>query len=322
MHLVIPFAAAGPDDEAALQAQRSLDLPVLRTLLARLLPVPPENDLRGDVRADLRADPRSWSAPHERVLARALGWTGADGALPFAAWQAAADGVDVGDLAWGLLSPAHWHLGTEQVSLIDPAALMLDEAASRALFDAVLPLFTEDGWQLHWAAPLRWYAAHESLTGLRSASLDRVVGRNVDAWLGSDPAARHVRRLQAEVQMLLHTHPLNAAREARSLLPVNSFWLSGCGVAQPVTGALPTMDTRLRSPALAADWAAWVKAWDTLDAGPLAQALAQVQRGAPLRLTLCGEREAADFLSADGGVLQRLRSWWRRPDPQAVLEAL
>ena len=41
---------------------------------------------------------------------------------------ARADGIDVGDLAWGLLTPVHWHLGTEQVSLVDPAALALDEA--------------------------------------------------------------------------------------------------------------------------------------------------------------------------------------------------
>jgi hypothetical protein len=41
--------------------------------------------------------------------------------------QAQADGVDTGDLAWGLLTPAHWHLGTEQVSLIDPLQLALDE---------------------------------------------------------------------------------------------------------------------------------------------------------------------------------------------------
>ena len=36
---------------------------------------------------------------------------------------------------------------------------------------------------------------------------------------------RRVRRLQSEVQMLLHTHPLNAAREDRGDLTVNSFWL-------------------------------------------------------------------------------------------------
>ena len=47
------------------------------------------------------------------------------------------DGVEVGDLAWGQLTPVHWHLGTEQLSLADPDALMLDEAASRAFLKSI-----------------------------------------------------------------------------------------------------------------------------------------------------------------------------------------
>jgi hypothetical protein len=48
------------------------------------------------------------------------------------------------------------------VSLLDPEELALDEAASRALLDAVQDLFTSEGWHPAWGAPLRWYAAHES----------------------------------------------------------------------------------------------------------------------------------------------------------------
>ncbi len=39
--------------------------------------------------------------------------------------------------------------------------------------------------------------------------------------------------------MLLYTHPINAAREARGELAVNSFWLSG-------TGPTPVADARRR----------------------------------------------------------------------------
>jgi hypothetical protein len=255
-------------------------------------------------------------------LALALGLQGGAGQLPWAARAARADGVATGDLAWGLLTPAHWHLGTDQVSLADPAGLMLDEAASRAFHDAVRELFTSEGHALHYGAATRWYIAHESLAGLATASLDRVVGRNVDAWLGSDPAARRLRRLQSEVQMLLYTHPLNDSREARGLLPVNSFWLSGCGVAQAETGPSPTIDERLRSPALADDWAAWCKAWETLDAGPLAELLAQARHGGPLRLTLCGERAWAAFEPAPSGLLRRLRGLWSTPAMLPLLESL
>ena len=44
--------------------------------------------------------------------------------------------------------------------------------------------------------------------------------------------AAQVRRLQSEAQMLLHHAAVNDAREGTPALPVNSFWLSGCGVQQ------------------------------------------------------------------------------------------
>lgn len=313
MHLVLPFASAL--SPAAGQALSALQLPKLEQLLARLDPT--ERD---------EGDELSLTPPHERALARAWGWAPADDGLrPFAALAAQRDGlaVSAGDEGWALLSPAHWHVGTDQVSLGNPAALGLDEALSRLLFDALAPLFEGDGWMLLWGAPSRWYARHPSLASLPSASIDRVVGRNVDLWLGDQPAARTVRRLQAEAQMLLHRHPLNEAREAEGLLPVNSFWLSGTGQTQPAP--LPDaaqVDDRLRGPALADDWAAWAEAWAALDAGPLADALRRAEAGEPVQLTLCGERHAQTFAPA-------ARPWWRRgllaprrTNPLPILTAL
>ncbi len=309
MQLLIPFAAPLP--EAGREAAAGLALPNLQDLLARLAETGRDE-----------GDEWSLSPPHERALALALGLRGAAGRLPFAARLAAADGIAVGDLAWGLLTPAHWHLGTDQVSLIDPALLMLDDATSCAFFEAVRDLFASAGFVLQYGTPLRWYVAHESLAALPTASLDRVIGRNVDAWLGSEPAARSIRRLQSEVQMLLHSHPLNERREAQGLLPVNSFWLSHCGAAQAATGAAPEIDDRLRSPALAGDWAAWARAWQTLDEGPLAALVAAARRGEPVRLTLCGERSWACFEPAAGGLLERLRARWSPPRAAAVLGSL
>ena len=305
MHLIVPFAAPGSD--AGRQALATLALPGLAALLSRC--GPPARDPEAGA-----GDELSLSPPHERALARALGWAGADGRLPLAAWQAAADGIEVGGLAWGLLTPGHWHLGTEQVSLIDPEQLALDEATSRELFGAVRPLFSSEGIALHWGAPLHWYAAHESLATLRCASLDRVIGRNVDAWLQADPAARLFRRLQNEVQMLLYEHPVNERRAAQGLLPVNSFWLSGCGVAQPAAAPVPRVEQRLRRAALAEDWAAWAKAWDVLD-GELAVE-------PPATLTLCGERAAARVERAPPGFTQRLRSMFQRAEPRELLATL
>ena len=322
MALLIPFAAPlqaaarGPSGEgppsAISDSDRVPPLPNLAALVAHLVEIG-------------RDDGDEWSLtpPHERALARAFGWSGGDGQLPFAAYAARADGIDTGDVAVGLATPSHWHLGTDQVSLVDPAQLMLAEDESRALLDAVGELFTSEGFGVAFGAAARWYLLHESLAELATASLDRVIGRNVDRWLGSDPAARRVRRLQSEVQMLLYGHPVNAAREARGLLPVNSFWLSGCGMAQPERASAPQIDARLRAPALAGDAAGWARAWQTLDAGPIAALRAAAQHGEPVELVLCGERSGVVLAS-------RPRRWWQRiagrwaasPSPLPLLESL
>jgi hypothetical protein len=312
MHLVLPFASA--TSPSAGQALSTLHLPTLERLLALLGP---------GVRDE--GDELSLNLPHERVLARAWAWPLVDGGLPFAARAAQRDGLAAapGDSGWGLLSPTHWHVGTEQILLGDPAALVLDATASRAFFDALAPLFADDGWALHWGAPARWYATHPSLRDLPTASLDRVIGRNVDLWLGAHPVARLVRRLQAESQMLLHDHPLNVARESDGLLSVNSFWLSGTGITQAAGPDMPPgVDARLRAPALAEDWAAWAEAWAALDAGPLDALLTRAEAGDAVTLTLCGERHAQTFATAP-------RPWWRRgllaprrADPAPWLAAL
>lgn len=313
MHLMIPFA--GTVSEAGRHALQSLSLPRLERLLARLAP--------GQT---LGSDEFSLNPPHEQALARAQGWpiAGAelaDAALPFAAQHARALGLP-GDAPWGLLTPVHLQVGTEQVALTDPAALQLTEAESRALLEAVRPLFETEGFTLHWAAPLQWLASHALFDGLATAALDRVCGRNIDRWLPAPRSAGLVRRLQNEVQMLLHTHALNDAREAAGLATVNSFWLSGCGslpaAARPE--APITVDERLRAPALAEDWAGWCDAWRALDAGPIAALLDADDK--PLTLTLCGERHAQAFSPAPRGLWQRLAGAWRAPSALAVLEGL
>jgi hypothetical protein len=310
MHLLIPFASAL--SEAGMHTLRELRLPRLAELLSRLQPT---ERFGSD-------DEYSPILPHERALAASWGWPAGEGTLPFAARAAAADGVEVGELAWGALTPAHWHVGTDQVALVDPAALALDADESRALFDAVRELFESEGFTLAWGAPLRWYAAHESLVDLACASLDRVIGRNVDPWLPGQAQARLVRRLQNEVQMLLYPHPINEAREERGQPTINSFWLSGCGRFLMADEGTVQVDESLRAPLLADDWAAWAEAWRALDAGVLAAALAHARDGEAVALTLAGERYAQRFEQTPRTLLQRIAARWHGVEPHAVLEAL
>ena len=313
MHLLIPFASALSD--ASTHVLHDLHLPNLARLLAHLTPA--EADAGNEY---------TLSPPHERALAAAWGWDGGDGAWPFAAWAASNDGVVVGEQAWGLVTPAHWLVGRDHVTLADPEALQLTEAESRAAFEAVRELFESEGFTLVWGAPSRWYVAHESLAGLPCAALDRVIGRNVDLWIRHGAAyqsqARLVRRLQSEVQLLLYPHALNEEREQRDALTLNSFWLSGCGRAQAVPTNEVVVNDTLRAPLLAQDWVAWADAWRALDGGALATLLADARAGRSVRLTLCGERSAQAFDNTARSLWQQVGSRFKSPAAHTTLEAL
>lgn len=317
-HLLIAHASAA--SAAGMAALKALALPHLDALLGRLAPLP-------DTVARPDDDEYTLSAPHERVLAEAHGWQGADGRWPWAAAMAADDGLradaDTGGEPWGLLTPVHWHVGSDQIALVDPAALALTEAESRTLFDVLKPSFDAEGWSLQWGAPLRWYVRHPALADLPSASLDRAIGRNLDLWLSDAPQTRKLRRLQVEAQMLWHEHPVNEAREAARLLTVNSFWLSGCGAAQPRRPLVDmAVEQRLRAPLLANAWADWVAAWQEIDAGPIAALRRRADAGEPVRLTLCGERVARTWAPRTQGWLGRLLGRTRPVSAVSVLQAL
>ena len=104
---------------------------------------------------------------------------------------------------------------------------------------------------------------------------------------------------------------------------MNSFWLSGCGTAQP-RRPLDDLDVelRLRAPLLANEWADWVAAWHALDAGPIAALLQRAEAGEPVTLTLCGERLAQTWTARPQRWWSRLLGRSRPASAVAVLESL
>lgn len=306
MHLMIPHASAlEPHFEAAL---RELELPTLSRLLGLLTP---EAETVGD-------DEQNLLSPHERAIARLRGVD--DDLPPTAAWAVREAGHTPGQAAWALLTPIHLSVGTDAVTALEPASLGLDEDASRAFLNALDPLFpAAEGWRTQWLAVDAWAVAHDSLDGLATASLSRILNRGVETWM---PHARPLRTLMNEIQLLLHNHALNLARESRGERALNSVWISGCG--RDRGGPPPAdlvVDDRLAAPMRVGDLYAWSEAWKALDQGPIAQALRRLQAGEPCQLTLSGDRLARHWIRHPAGPWQKLRE--RLSPPHArVFEAL
>ncbi|MDH4481209.1 MAG: phosphoglycerate mutase [Rhodoferax sp.] len=313
MHLVIPFAAAaGPQCQAALER---LALPHLRTLLRTLRP---SGALLG-TEDDLSPLP-------ERVLCQDAY---PDGLIPWAALRAAALPLFKPSAAYGLVSPCHLVVHADHISMQDPASLDLSDADSQALMRAMQPYFLEDGLTLHWLDARTWLAEGEALRTLPTASLERVRGQSVDRWMPRQNAAKLLRRLQNEMQMLLYTHPINDARVARGAPMVNSFWLSGTGDLPPNPAPLlqATVLDALTAPALRDDALAWVQAWHALDAGPLAEMAVALKNNlapgaAPITLTLCGSHRAQTWSQQPRSLWRLLLGTFNAPRPTSILKTL
>ena len=294
----------------------------------------------------------AWLAPAERWLLHALRLEGAEAEqAPWARLAALADGVAdafPADQALCLLTPAHLRLGRDSLSLTDPAALDLTADEAQPLFAAVEPLFASAGWTLHQVTPMRWYAAHPSLSAVVTAGAARAQGRSVAAWMPGGPAARPWRQLLTEVQMTWQHHAVNEARERRGLPDVNTLWIHGCGplpadwrspmrlaehggedaVSDPaIAAALRGLALRPRNGSLDAlrvfdaralladEPAAGLRQLDASLSVAIAQA---VQQAGGVRLTLAGERRWRTLS------IRRPQNWqfWRRTPLESLLNGL
>ena len=305
-HLLIPFAAVS--SEAAAKHIQGLKLPNLRELLAQLTLV--DSDIGTE---------DSFSTPHERATAKAQGLPVVDGSIPWAAQEAAKLGLkDAVSAPWGWVSLCSNFVGTGSLTLEDPALLQVTEIESRQLFNDMQPYFAEDGLTLHVVCPNQWLVSGEPLRNVRTASLDRVIGKDLSDWQPDRGESAKLRRLQNEMQMLLYTHTVNDVRNRNNSSPINSIWLHGVGELSELgeevsTNIQPSVSIprSLADAAMREDWPAWVKAWEQLDATLCADLLKLAQAGEPVTLTLCGERSALTYDLRPKSSFERLKGNFR-----------
>lgn len=249
----------------------------------------------------LALDEDSPATPFEVALARARGLPDAPGRTPWAAFETGTWGAPC---AW--LVPCHWQMGLDDVTVLRPTDLQLTEAESRTLLAAVAPLLETEGLSLRYERPHAWLAQGELLRDLACWSVARAVQRPVTreqlALAPTEAQSRTLRRLQAEWQMLLYTHPVNEAREQARRWPVNALWIAGAGalLAPPVARTRVQVETHLMDLPTDLDATTWASAWQAVDAEAVAPLLAAARSGTPARLTLCGPRRAVTLETPRG----------------------
>jgi hypothetical protein len=134
-----------------------------------------------------------------------------------------AHGGDPGDTHWARADPVHLQLMRDRVVFVPGAAFSIAREEAQALVDTLNGHFA-GRLEMQALEPGRWCARLAADIELPVASPLEMAGRGVDPGSRADA-------LLNEVQMVLHEHPVNEAREARGEPALNSVWLWGAGRA-------------------------------------------------------------------------------------------
>jgi len=148
---------------------------------------------------------------------------------PLAPLMLKADGGVPGNNYWLCAEPVHIRVDRNRLVV---AARISDYTAaeSGALITALNEHFNRDGLEFCAPVPSRWYVRASTAPRLTTTALREALNRSVDPQLPQGADARAWHRVMNEAQMILHAHPLNAAREERAVVFANSIWLWGGGV--------------------------------------------------------------------------------------------
>jgi hypothetical protein len=127
------------------------------------------------------------------------------------------------------VDPVHLRADQSSLRLYDSRAFSIDPGEAQELAATFNELYRDRGWYLEVAAPTRWYLALDESLELETRSPMECAGRDINELLPRGGHGREWHALLNEVQMLFHTHPVNAARERRAEPVINSIWPWGGG---------------------------------------------------------------------------------------------
>ena len=104
----------------------------------------------------------------------------------------------------------------------------LDADGAGTMISSLNAHFAVDGLTFRAPRPDAWFILQDVAPDLTTTPLDSVRGA-IYPWLPAGGDAPRWRRWLSEMQMLLHAHPANAAREAHGRVPVTGVWISDGG---------------------------------------------------------------------------------------------
>ncbi|SDY72088.1 hypothetical protein [Nitrosomonas sp. Nm33] len=131
---------------------------------------------------------------------------------------------------WLRADPVHLRIQNNHMLLADSQVFSISLKESIQFADTLNQYFSKSGIVFLPLHPDRWYVRIAKIPCLQTRLLSEMIGKNINNLLpiGEDSSAWH--SIFNEIQMLLHTHPLNQEREERGEFAINSIWFWGGGM--------------------------------------------------------------------------------------------
>ena len=282
MEIIIPGClvptSVAPD--LALELQRHC--PHLVDVLARrpadILHLPPE---------------QTGCTPQETLQLRRLGYE-ADALNLGAGLAPLAAGIHTGREPVWVAQLCSVVVGREGARMLAPHSLHIAQHEADALFESASMLWAGSEISALALGPTLWRIWPGDGAHTTSMSPDAVAQMSLADWWPQEASFKAWRRLLNEIQMLWHTHPVNAQREQRGLPPINSLWLYGGAFGWRPKAPSETVATigLLSEACLEGDWAQWIAQLSAVDAElEVALKRAEATAAQPM-ITLTGQRTA------------------------------
>lgn len=150
--------------------------------------------------------------------------------IAYAALTRSVDASDAGGALWLRADPSWIMADAVTLRLMACGDVGLTGEESDELARALKPLFGDAGFPLEATTPTRWYLRCPAGAQLPAFSPpQQALGDDISRHLPEGEQGRRWHHLLNEAQVILHNHPVNAARARRGLAPVNSVWFWGAG---------------------------------------------------------------------------------------------
>ena len=167
--------------------------------------------------------------PLEALICKQFGFKNAE-ALPIAAICANVDSLVVGSSYWLRADPVHFQMQRDCFSLSEPVPLQIKPEHTLQMLTSLNQHFSQDGLTFYSGKSGAWYVKSEAVQRVQMTLPSVAMDKNVHHFMPQGEDAANWKAILNEVQMLLHDHPVNEAREAGGEVAVNSVWFSGGGV--------------------------------------------------------------------------------------------